>query len=459
MPENNGVQYTNPPQSRNEAILEAGLKGVPYTAPPQSRIEDLLIQFIGKGGGEDAFNKMLENAKRSLVSNKGSLFFAFDASKEGLSGQTSTALVKNDYSVFKNNSHSCLIYSEDTTKRVVDTFFSFPEETFGENTYGFWIYIPTVADLNALNYIQIDAGSVNQHGQLSGSQKIGQYYSTYMNVGWNYCPFNQTHTLTVFSGLRVRLVDVNASTATEFHTKHVYFDSIMKNYAMKPCVLLAFDNSSDSNMYGVAYQEAKTRGIVGTFAYQGGDNPDGEGIHKTGVTREHLNEMLAEGWDVAQYDGFDMAQDIDDIKAYNEFLKGQGLEMTAYFPRLNAITEDIWSNLAEMGFKLARTANSRNIVTADNLDVIQSYGFNYTNTASITLGKINDAISENQSLCLLIHRVLETSDGTQSNCLLSEYRDLLDGLKALRDNGSIYIVTFREYYYDSVMKTIVDKFI
>ena len=459
MPENNGVQYTNPPQSRNEAILEAGLKGVPYTAPPQSRIEDLLIQFIGKGGGEDAFNKMLENAKRSLVSNKGSLFFAFDASKEGLSGQTSTALVKNDYSVFKNNSHSCLIYSEDTTKRVVDTFFSFPEETFGENTYGFWIYIPTVADLNALNYIQIDAGSVNQHGQLSGSQKIGQYYSTYMNVGWNYCPFNQTHTLTVFSGLRVRLVDVNASTATEFHTKHVYFDSIMKNYAMKPCVLLAFDNSSDSNMYGVAYQEAKTRGIVGTFAYQGGDNPDGEGIHKTGVTREHLNEMLAEGWDVAQYDGFNMEQDIDDIKAYNAMLKSQGLEMTAYFPRLNAITEDIWSNLAEMGFKLARTANSRNIVTADNLDVIQSYGFNYTNTASITLGKINDAISENQSLCLLIHRVLETSDGTQSNCLLSEYRDLLDGLKALRDNGSIYIVTFREYYYDSVMKTIVDKFI
>ena len=133
--------------------------------------------------------------------------------------------------------------------------------------------------------------------------------------------------------------------------------------------------------------------------------------------------------------------------------------MTAYFPRFNAITEDIWSNLTEMGFKMARTSNSLNVVSADNLDVIQSYGFNYTNTASVILDKINDAISANQSMCLLIHRVLETSDGTQSNCLLSEYRTLLDGLKALRDNGSIYIVTFREYYYDSVMKTIVDKFI
>ena len=51
MPDNNGVQYTNPPQSRNEAILEAGLNGTPYTDPPQSRIEDLLIQWIKAGGG------------------------------------------------------------------------------------------------------------------------------------------------------------------------------------------------------------------------------------------------------------------------------------------------------------------------------------------------------------------------------------------------------------------------
>lgn len=52
MPNNNeGVVYTNPPQSRNEAILEAGLSGTPYTDPPQSRIEDLLIQWINKGGG------------------------------------------------------------------------------------------------------------------------------------------------------------------------------------------------------------------------------------------------------------------------------------------------------------------------------------------------------------------------------------------------------------------------
>lgn len=49
--DNEGVVYTNPPQSRNEAILESGISGTPYTDPPQSRIEDLLIQLINAGGG------------------------------------------------------------------------------------------------------------------------------------------------------------------------------------------------------------------------------------------------------------------------------------------------------------------------------------------------------------------------------------------------------------------------
>lgn len=40
-----GDVYTNPPQSRNEAILRATIDGTEYEAPPQSRIEDLLIEL------------------------------------------------------------------------------------------------------------------------------------------------------------------------------------------------------------------------------------------------------------------------------------------------------------------------------------------------------------------------------------------------------------------------------
>ena len=49
-----GDIYTNPPQSRNEAILRATIDGTEYTAPPQSRIEDLLIELkaaIEQSGG------------------------------------------------------------------------------------------------------------------------------------------------------------------------------------------------------------------------------------------------------------------------------------------------------------------------------------------------------------------------------------------------------------------------
>lgn len=42
---NSGVQYTAPPQSRNEAIIRATIDGIEYTAPPQSRIEALLIEL------------------------------------------------------------------------------------------------------------------------------------------------------------------------------------------------------------------------------------------------------------------------------------------------------------------------------------------------------------------------------------------------------------------------------
>lgn len=63
-----GDIYTNPPQSRNEAILRSTIDGTEYTDPPQSRIEDLLLELKeaieeggGGGGGTSNYN---------LLSNK-----------------------------------------------------------------------------------------------------------------------------------------------------------------------------------------------------------------------------------------------------------------------------------------------------------------------------------------------------------------------------------------------------
>ena len=54
-----GDVYTNPPQSRNEAILRATIDGTEYTDPPQSRIEDLLLKLKEaiEGGGTGGMSK------------------------------------------------------------------------------------------------------------------------------------------------------------------------------------------------------------------------------------------------------------------------------------------------------------------------------------------------------------------------------------------------------------------
>lgn len=59
-----GDMYTNPPQSRNEAILRATIDGTEYTDPPQSRMEDLLIELkeaIEEGGGSVESYEQLTN--------------------------------------------------------------------------------------------------------------------------------------------------------------------------------------------------------------------------------------------------------------------------------------------------------------------------------------------------------------------------------------------------------------
>ena len=48
MPDNNGVEYTSPPQSRNEAIVEAIIDGTEYTDPPQSENEEILVSILNE---------------------------------------------------------------------------------------------------------------------------------------------------------------------------------------------------------------------------------------------------------------------------------------------------------------------------------------------------------------------------------------------------------------------------
>lgn len=74
-----GDVYTNPPQSRNEAILRATIDGTEYTAPPQSRIEDLLLELkeaIEQGGtGEGDMKKSVYDSDNAVATAGGIKMF------------------------------------------------------------------------------------------------------------------------------------------------------------------------------------------------------------------------------------------------------------------------------------------------------------------------------------------------------------------------------------------------
>ena len=74
-----GDVYTDPPQSRNEAILRATIDGTEYTAPPQSRIEDLLLELkeaIEQGGtGEGDMKKSVYDSDNSVATAGGIKMF------------------------------------------------------------------------------------------------------------------------------------------------------------------------------------------------------------------------------------------------------------------------------------------------------------------------------------------------------------------------------------------------
>ena len=94
MPDNNGVEYTSPPQSRNEEILADTLNGVEYTDPAQSRNEALLkglnmliftggltpnainMKFLGAAGdGVTDDTDIIKNALRTADSTGQPLYF------------------------------------------------------------------------------------------------------------------------------------------------------------------------------------------------------------------------------------------------------------------------------------------------------------------------------------------------------------------------------------------------
>lgn len=280
--------------------------------------------------------------------------------------------------------------------------------------------------------------------------------------GWQMVkiPFTAATSIKAIS-LYVQTNTVNAIT----HDVIVNFDSAFKNYKMKPCVLLNFDNMMDANMYGVVYPLVESFGFKGTF-YLGGTNALGGAY----LTKAHFDEMVDNGWDYAFYaaSGSTYGYDSDYTTAYNatkaiiDLRKAEGVPMPIAWFCQNGQTSNTFSKVVKnLGFKMVRGQGQTLIdyfgedgfeTKFNSLDATTTQ-----NKLSLIEGYVNDAITKGSSVSVFTHQLFTTPDDTGINSTVAVWTDFLTFLKTKSDAGLIDVLTYSEFYERCVRTSLTAK--
>lgn len=151
-----GDVYTNPPQSRNEAILNSIVEGTEYTAPPQSRIEDLLLEVkevIEEGGHDESATRASiapTESDAAHASKRIEIGEQFYLSDDKLYTTTSTISQGDAIVVYPTAGYNCKL-SDSVTGQIADI----------ENAVGY-------TSPNLIGTI-IDNTSINANGVVNSS--------------------------------------------------------------------------------------------------------------------------------------------------------------------------------------------------------------------------------------------------------------------------------------------------
>ena len=404
---------------------------------------------------KDTIAAIQKYGKRQFEKSRGTVIYDFDINN--IVGSTSFEY-EYDFSKVKRSVRALKLSTDDTLRYASVILKLNTEITKAETTdYGMWFYVPSTT-YEHLSYIQLKGGIYTSNA-FSNGEVICQIPKTSLGQGWNFWKFNEPTLNTSFNAISIMIVDESATSDTTHFVKEVYFDSIIKGYELNPTILLTFDNSTDENLYDYCFKQAKAKGVVGTFAYQNGSSPDGAVLgsaYSKGVTREHLKEMILSGWDCTQYDGYPLDSGINAIKAYNKALKDENLNMYCYFARFNRMTADIFNSLDSMDFKMARMSNSEKYNSALGQSAYTSVGLTFSNGFSSIKSNVDYAITHGKILCIVIHKVLDTQDSTENNCLKSDYEALINYLAEKQSNNELKIATFKELYYSDLRTEIIN---
>lgn len=246
----------------------------------------------------------------------------------------------------------------------------------------------------------------------------------------------------------------------------VNFDSVFKNYRMKPCILLNFDNMMDSNMYGVVYPLLESFGFKGTFYLSGKSALGGNYISKS-----HFDEMIDNGWDYAFYgaSGSTHGYNSDYETAYNSVKEiidyrreTDGIPLPISWFCQNGQTSNTFSKvLKDLGFKIVRCTGLPciNYFGEDSLETkFNSLDATTTsNRLEEVKSLVDKTINEGNALSIFTHQLYETPDDTGINSTVEVWTEFLTYLKSKVDAGLIEVLTYKEFYERCVRTSLVEK--
>ena len=210
-----GDIYTNPPQSRNEAIIRSAIDGTEYTDPPQSRMEDLLIELKetiegGGGGGGDASlshavttNTTVGAIPSGTTLAKGTTFTEFvekllvsEVAPSISMSMTKTGNVAHGQSY--DETLSVNVSSMGSAKTIdkiawYDGNTLLQEDTIGSSTTGTWTYnAGTVTDSKTFKAIVTYTKSNDEQATSQKTTSISFYYNKFYGIVDSLTPSEET---------------------------------------------------------------------------------------------------------------------------------------------------------------------------------------------------------------------------------------------------------------------------
>ena len=307
------------------------------------------------------------------------------------------------------------------------------------------VYLPKVSKNDTLGvwiWCNQDPCSISDNLDGTFTLTIGKYSITKnigydMHNGWNYLVLDNYDQNGGEYALDINFTLVRGN--YEF-----VFDSFELNYRRKTHVLLSFDGFDYDNRVSILNEYD----MVATVA------------NIQNLSNEHINELLAKGWDWAIYPterggGTSMpsySATVDEwithFKAIENYLETKGLmcPMTL-FANTNRVNPVVNEALKKCGYRMARGGTSKQYIdSVDKTGMCVGYiGIGINDTANSILEKIDTAISKGQSICVFTHWVEDTV--TQNyNCSTEVFRGVLDGIKDRVNANKCDVTTFRELY-------------